>query len=891
MSADRTLRWRRYLGFLRPNVPADVDDELAFHIQSRIERNLALGLTPDEARRDAIARFGDVAAVRSALVRHDERQHATERRAEYIADFTQDLRFGWRALRRTPGFAIAAALTLALGIGANTAIFSVLNAVVLQPLPYAHPDRLVTLGQGSSGEYLALRERLRTVTDLAEWDPTTDPIDDGRDALRLTGVAVTPNLMPLLGAAPMLGRGFTPNDGVPGSNRVLVLSFRTWRREFGGARDVVGRKVTLDGLPYTLIGVMPPSFRYPSTDVQYWRPYAIDPKNIGLMWGVGGKEFVGRLAPNATLQQSRREVRTVWPSLRTANPIWDPGPAYRRDASVTPLKSDLIGSSASLLWMLFGATFLVLLIACVNVANLLLARATARERELAVRAALGGGRGRLMRQLVTEGLLLSATGAMAGVGLALLTVHALVGAVGTGLPRANEISVSGAALAFTLVVAIATGIMFSVVPAVRATSAAGWASGSMLGRRATASLSHTRVSGWLVGGEIALAVMLVVGSLLLVRSFSALRSIAPGFDPTHVIAARISAPAAMYPPGSERLSSFYADVLDRARAMPGIRNAALVDRLSLAGPVWGLAIRVQGQYEDVRHELPFAAHVQSITPDYMATMHIPVLRGRAFTDDDHAGQPLVAIVSQSVAHRFWPSGGAIGRRIGYPFDSPWITIVGIVPDTKQDSLRDTSTTTIYMPWSQRMDKVGTELWLVGRTTTDPAAAGAAIRRIVHDIDRGVPVTDVRTMDEVVSGSVVGARLTATLVTVFALVALALGAVGIFGVMSYVVSERRQEMGLRIALGASAGGVVRLVVGRALRLAAIGTVAGVACAMIAVRPLDRWLYGISPVDPLTFAAVPIVFAAVAVLASYLPARRAAGANPAAAMRDAGQSADG
>ena len=885
MSADRTLRWRRYLGFLRPNVPADVDDELAFHIQSRIERNLALGLTPDEARRDAIARFGDVAAVRSALVRHDERQHATERRAEYIADFTQDLRFGWRALRRTPGFAIAAALTLALGIGANTAIFSVLNAVVLQPLPYAHPDRLVTLGQGSSGEYLALRERLRTVTDLAEWDPTTDPIDDGRDALRLTGVAVTPNLMPLLGAAPMLGRGFTPNDGVPGSNRVLVLSFRTWRREFGGAR-VLGRKVTLDGLPYTIVGVMPPSFRYPSTDVQYWRPYAIDPKNIGLMWGVGGKEFVGRLAPNATLQQSRREVRTVWPSLRTANPIWDPGPAYRRDASVTPLKSDLIGSSASLLWMLFGATFLVLLIACVNVANLLLARATARERELAVRAALGGGRGRLMRQLVTEGLLLSATGAMAGVGLALLTVHALVGAVPTGLPRANEIAVSGVALAFTLVVAIATGIVFSVVPAVRATSAAGWASGSMLGRRATASLSHTRVSGWLVGGEIALAVMLVVGSLLLVRSFSALRSIAPGFDPTHVIAARISAPAAMYPPGSERLSSFYADVLDRARAMPGIRNAALVDRLSLAGPVWGLAIRVQGQYEDVRHELPFAAHVQSITPDYMATMHIPVLRGRAFTDDDRAGQPLVAIVSQSVAHRFWPSGDAIGRRIGYPFDSPWITIVGIVPDTRQDSLRDTSTATMYLPWSQRTKMVGSELWLVARTAGDPIAAGAAIRRIVHDIDRGVPVSDVRTMRDVVSASVAGARFTMALVTVFALVALALGAVGIFGVMSYVVSERRQEMGLRMALGASAGGVVRLVVGRALRLAAMGTIAGIACALVATRPLDRWLYGVSPVDPATFAAVPIVFAIVALLASYLPARRAAHASPADAMRDAG-----
>ncbi|HEX6814184.1 MAG TPA: ABC transporter permease [Gemmatimonadaceae bacterium] len=885
MNSDRAPRWRRYLGFVRPNISGDVEEELAFHLQSRIERNVALGLTPDEARREAIERFGDVDTVRSSLVRHDERQHDTERRAEYVADFMQDLRFGWRALRRTPAFTVAAVLTLALGIGANTAIFSVLDAVVLQPLPYAHPERLVTLGQGSSGEYLALRERLRTITDLAEWDPTTDPVDDGRDALRMTGVAVTPNLMPMLGAAPLLGRGFTANDGVVGNNHVLLLSYATWRREFGGGFDVVGRTLTLDGLPYTIVGVMPPSFRYPNTAVQYWRPYAIDPQNGGLMWGVGGKQFVGRLAPNATLDQARREVRTVWPSLRTANPIWDPGPEYRRDATVTPLKTDVVGSSAPLLWMLFGATLLVLLIACVNVANLLLARAAARERELAVRAALGGGRGRLLRQLVTEGLLLSVVGALAGIGLAVLTVRVLVVALPTGLPRSDGVAVNGPALIFALVMSVATGVVFSMVPAIRTTSAATRASGSMLGRRATATRSHARVSAWLVGGEIALAVTLVVGSLLLVRSFAALRAIAPGFDPSHVIAARISAPEATYAPGSERLAAFYADVLERMRAVPGVRSAALVNQLSLAAPVWAQAIRVQGQFEDVKHTLPMVDHFQTVTPGYFAAMGIPVLRGRSFTDDDRAGQPLVAVVSQSVAQRFWPRGDAIGHRIGYPFDSPWITIVGVVPDTKQDSLRDASTATMYMPWAQRTMMVGSELWLVARTTGDPADAGSNIRRIVHDIDRGVPVSDVRTMDAVVSGSVVGARFAAELVTVFALVALALGAVGIFGVMSYVVSERRQEMGLRMALGATQGRVVTLVVGRALRLAAIGTLAGLACAIVAVRPLHRWLYGVSAMDPLTFAAVPIVFAVVALLASYIPARRATRVDPVAAMHDA------
>ena len=885
MSDDRAPRWRRYLGLVRRNVPADVDDELSFHIQSRVERNLALGMSPHEARRDAIARFGDVALVRSALVRHDEREQAAERRAEYVADFAQDLRIGWRALRRTPAFTITAALTLALGIGANTAIFSVLDAVVLQPLPYAHPDRLVTLGRGSSGEYLALRDRLRTISDLAEWDATTDPVDDGRDALRMTGVAVTPNLLPLLGARPMLGRGFTPNDGAVGGGHVLLLSYVTWRREFGGARDVVGRTVRLEGLPYAIIGVMPPTFRYPDAGVQYWMPYVIDTRNTGLLWGVGGKTFVGRLAPNATLAQARREVRTAWPSLRTANPIWDPGPEYGRFATVTPLKADLVAASAPLLWMLFGATVLVLLIACVNVANLLLARATARERELAVRAALGGGRGRLVRQLVTEGLLLSALGALVGVALAGVTVRALAGTVPAALPRGNMISVRGTALLFALAVTVATGIVFSVVPAIRATGVAARSSGSMLGRRGWGSRSHARVSGWLVGGEIALAVVLVAAALLLVRSFDALRSIAPGFDPAHVVAARISAPAATYAPGSARLASFYTDVLDRTRAMPGVESAALVNQLSLAEPVWAQAIRVEGQFENVKHTLPMVDHFQTVTPGYFAAMGIPVLRGRPFTDDDRAGQPLVAVVSQSVARRFWPNGDAIGRRIGYPFDSPWITVVGVVPDTKQDSLRDTSTTSIYMPWAQRTNMVSTELWLVTRTRVEPGSAGAAIRRIVHEIDRGVPVSDVRTMDDVVSRSVVGARFTAALVAVFALVALALGAVGIFGMMSYVVTERRHEMGLRMALGASANGIVKLIMGRALRLVAIGTVAGLACAIVAMQPLSHWLYGVSPTDPVTLAGVAILFGSVALLASYLPARRAARASPAAVMRNA------
>ena len=567
----------------------------------RVERNIALGMSPDEARRDAVERFGEVAMIRDELVEHDRRKHARTQRVEYLADLVQDLRFGARALRRAPAFTAAAALTLALGIGANAAIFSVVNAVLLQPLPYAQPGRLVAIGSlhggttGSPGEYLALRERLRTITDLAAWVPQTHPVDDGRDALRLDGIAVTTNLMSLLGVAPMIGRGFVPRDGMVGNNNVVLISYGLWQRQFAGSRDIVGRPISIEGLPCTIIGVMPPSFHYPSAAAEYWQPYAINPNNLGLMWGVGGKKFIGRLAPNATLDQARREVHTSWPALRHANPLWDPGAEYRQDATATLLKADLIGTSAALLWMLFGSTLLVLLIACVNVANLLLARATARERELAIRTALGGGRGRLVRQLVTESLLLALIGAAIGIGLGVIAVKVLVAALPAGIPRTDEISMSGTVLVFTLGVSLLTGIVFSIVPAVRATSPTRSIPGSVgLGRRATFGLSHARVSGALVTAEVSLAVLLVVASMLLVRSFAALRAISPGFEPARVAAARVSAPAGTYGADPQRLTRLYQTLLDRAAGLPGVSNAALVDQLPLAAPLTGIAIRSPG---------------------------------------------------------------------------------------------------------------------------------------------------------------------------------------------------------------------------------------------------------------------------------------------------------
>jgi putative ABC transport system permease protein len=864
--------------------PRDVDEELAFHLQMRIERNIELGMSSEDARREAVDRFGDVDRVRSALVDHGRRKETARQRTEYVAEFLQDVKFAARALRRSPAFTIAAALTLALGIGANTAIFSVVDAVVLRPLPYHEPERLVTLGYGSMGEYLALRDRLHAVVGLAAWTPTTNPVEVNGDAMRRTGVAITTNLLPLLGVSPALGRGFTTADGIYGNGNVVLVSDALWRREFGGAGDVVGKRMSIDGAPFTIVGVMPARFHYPSADVEYWQPYVLSSSNLGRLWGLGEKHLVGRLAKGATLPQARGELKHVWPSLRRSNPLWDPGPTYRVNATVTPLQTDVVGSAGAVLWMLFGATLLVLMIACVNVANLLLARAIKRERELSVRAALGGGRGRLVRQLLTESLVLAALGGVVGLMLGWLALRGLVGA-SSGIPRADEISMNPAALAFGLAISVGTGLVFGIIPAFRATAASGGPSGvASAGRRATASGAHLRLSGALVAGEVALAVILATASLLLVRSFDAVRSISPGFEATSVVAARVSMPGTRFTADTQSVIAFYDNLLARTRALPGVRGAALVDHLPLAQPVWGIAMRVQGQFEDFTHTLPMISHMQIVTPGYFATMGIPVVRGRALDATDRGDAPPVAVVSQSTARRFWPNGDAIGQRIGYPYDSPWITIVGIVPDTKQDSLRDTSSASLYVPWAQAYRRFTGELWLVARATSDPSSTGTAIRGLAHDLDRSVPVSDVRTMGAVVSESVNASRFTTLLVGAFALLALTLGAVGIYGVMSYLVGERTREIGIRIALGATRGSVFRLVLRRALWLAGAGAAIGIVGALVATRALRQWLYGVSATDPLTFVLVPALFLGVGVLASGAPAFRATRADPVSALRE-------
>jgi predicted permease len=477
-------------------------------------------------------------------------------------------------------------------------------------------------------------------------------------------------------------------------------------------------------------------------------------------------------------------------------------------------------------------------------------------------------------------LLLSGLGAALGVAFAYLAVQWLVAVIPAGVPRSGEIAVNGPVLLFTALVGVLSAVVFGIVPAVRATSAAGMPMAGF-GHRATRGSSHQRVSGLLVAAEMALAVLLVISATLLVRSFAVLRTVDPGFQTAHVVAARVSPPASTYNE-VPRSTALYATILERVAATPDVQSVAAVDKLPFAQSVWGLAARVEGQFEDATRSLPVIDHLQVVTPRYFETMRIPV-RGRAFTKADRPGQLPVAIVSESVVRRFWPNENPIGKRVGYPMPSPWMTIVGVVPDTKQDSLSDTTLMSMYVPWQQRTGMSGAEMWVVARSTGEPAALSGRIRRIVREVDRSVAVSDVRTMEAVISNSLQKARFTMLLVAAFAMAALLLGAVGIYGVMSYVVGQRTQEMGVRLALGASPSGVIALVVGRATRLALAGAAVGLVAAVFTTRALDALLYGISATDPITFGAVPVLFLLVAALASYAPALRATRADPVRALR--------
>jgi putative ABC transport system permease protein len=791
----------------------------------------------------------------------------------------QDLRYAARTLTRSPGFTLVAVFTLALGIGANTAIFSVVNAVLLRPLPYAEPERLASAGWLMRGDYLVARERSRSFEELALYRASVGfNLSAAGEPERVTGAHASPDLFSILGVAPLLGRTLLAHEERPGEDGVVVLSHALWRQRFGGDPAVVGREVMIDSEPRTVVGVMPPGFDFPAGDALLWVPLPLDPADPVALWGGGGGQSLGRLRAGVTPAQAQAEIRALASEMREANTLWTPPPEYGMEREVTALQEQMVGEVRTRLLVALGAVGLVLLIACANVANLMLARAAARRKEVAIRTALGAGRFRLIRQLLTESTLLALLGGAAGLALAFGGVRLLIGGLPADTPRVAEIGIDVGVLGFAAAVTLLTGLLFGLFPALR-TSRQDLHAALRGGRGASEGAGQRRLSSALVAGEVALAVVLVIGAGLLIRSFWTLLRVDPGFRVESIVSARITPPEIRYGQAAQQ-RAFYGELLARTEALPGVSGAALVDRLPLVGGFAGLAFEVEGQPFVPGTAAPMV-ETRRITPDYLRLMGIPLLSGRPLADADREGAPDVALINEAMARQHWPGEDPVGRRFKPVWwQNRWITVVGVVADVRQYGLASAVEPEMYRPFAQ--EPAGT-MMLVARTAAEPPVLAANLRSTVAAVDPEVPVSEVLTLEQVVSRSVAAPRFTMLLLAVFAAVALLLGAVGIYGVVAYSVTRRTREIGVRMALGARVEDVARLVIGQGLLLTLVGVAIGLVVALAATRVLSSLLYGIEPTDPVTFLAVPLLLTLVALLASYLPARRATRVDPLVALR--------
>ena len=798
-----------------------------------------------------------------------------------LADTLHDLRLSARALARRPAFTIGVIVTLALGIGANTAIFSVADALLFRPPPFPHPEQLVSVWPSRghpAGEYFAIRERTKTLSAIgtySEWQMTLG--DDG-GSFRADGADLSANLFDLLGARAAIGTTFTTGADVQGAPKVAVLSNALWRTRFGGDPTIVGKSIFFEGVPRTIIGVMPADFHFPAVGTQIWIPSTFTPDQPGNHWGWFKYQMMGRLRPGTSIDAAIAELKAMMPDIRKANTVWDQGPKFGSDATMAPLQDKLGGSARTTMLVLLGVVFALLLVACANVANLVLVRAMSRDRELAVRAALGSSRRQLVVQLLGENLILAVAGGAAAALLAWVGVSSLAAALPPQIPRTAPIVVDLRVLAFTFSLVMLAWLAFGLLPAIRAS---GTSPGLALAgaRGSTRGAAHHRVAASLTIVQLALAVVLVVGSGLLIRSLDALSRVDPGFRPERVLTARVTLPAGTYRDGAKS-RAFFDAMLAGLRGTSEISAVGLVDRPPLRGPVYGRATRIEGIAEDVTKALPLVDNWQLVTPGYFEAMGIRVLAGRTFTDDDRFDAPGVVVVSKTTAEKFWPGQDPIGKRLGLPFASPWMTVIGVVADVQDDSLSAPRRVATYNPLVQ----IGaTDVTIVARTTLSPKAFTARVTEAVNAVDRLVPVTQVQSMETIVSTSLARARFTAFLLAGFALLALVLGAVGIYGVVSYTVTERTREFGLRVALGATPSRVLRFVLGQGVRLAALGVLVGVAGAFVAARALSGLLYGVGAADPLTFAVAPLVLIVVALAATFVPAWRAVRVDPLTALR--------
>ena len=854
---------------------------MRFHLEQLTEKLRARGLSPEEARRQAMLKFGGLEGVKDST--------RDEIRPALLEDSVRDIRHGLRLLLRAPGFTAAALLTLALGIGATAAIFSVVRTVMLRPLPYRQPERLVALWETNRGgtvrnviapaNFVAWRERTQTLEHLGMVGPAGLAMIVNGQPDDVSGLFASADVFRALDVQPALGRAYTDDEDYGGKDAVIILSHEFWQRRFGGRPEVLGSTLTTDGRARTVIGVMPPGFTMVGQSADFLIPYGQSPEQLRAVRGRGSSYAIARLRDGASFQQAYNEMRSIYAQLEKEVPDRN----ARRTVMLFTLQEQMVGELRPALYALVGAVALMLLVACVNVANLLLARSAARGREVAMRTALGARRGRLVRQMLTESLVLATAGGFAGLLVAAFCHRGLLALVGDRIPvpRLEQIALDPPVVAFTMVVALATGIAFGVVPALVSTR-----DGSDALRDGGRHGGGRRLHGvlrTLVVAEVALSLVLLAGAGLLMRSFMKLQNVDPGFRAEGVLTAGVQLPVARYEqPQAERL---FRESLSRIAALPGVQHAAGASCLPVPFACIGTSFWRVDLPKPADGQLS-SSQVRPVTPGFFKALSIPHVAGRDFTDSDTVDAQPVAIVSEELVRQQFPDGSPLGRRLRVNIqhangknDVEW-TVVGVVGNTRS-TLDGPVRQTIFIPTTQRPG-FGMTFFVRSAQDKDPVSLASAVIGTIRAMEAEAPV-NIRTLEEVVGNTIARPRAMSLLVGVFALVALVLAAVGVYGVMAYSVRERTQEIGVRMALGASAPAVFRLVIGEALRLVLIGVGAGLVAAGLLTRLLKGLLYGVEPFDPWTFAATALILLAVATVASYVPARRGMRMAPVDALR--------
>ena len=876
-------RWSRFRRLFGPEPKADVDAELSFHVEMRARELVEQGVPPERARALALRRFGDYDSSRQACVAISKRRERRMARTEYITELRQDVGYALRMLRRAPGFTAVALTTLALGIGANSAIFSVVQGVLLAPLPFRDADRLfrvTTLYPDgapyslSAPDFMSVREQTRAFEQVEAFSGGMFTMLGAGEPREVRGTNVSDGLLGMLGLPVTIGRTLLPGENQPGHNGVAVLDHGFWQRQFGADRSVLGRTVSIAGAPVEIVGVLAPGARL-LDDADLYRPLVYDETFNAATAKQRRGEFltvIGRARPGMALAQIDEDLRRIGAQLQATFRETN-GTLTFNALSLTDV---MLGDVRKPLLVLLGAVGLVLLVACANVANLLLARASARQAELAVRSALGAGRVRLLRQLLTEAAVLGAAGAIAGLAIADLATRALVALQPADIPRLEEVGVNAAVLSFTFAIALATSLAFGILPALQ-----------FSGRRLPTALRESTRGGAGGGGhhmraalvvaEMALAVVLLIGAGLLIRSFIQLTRVNPGFRAEQAMSFRVTLQGEKYrQDGPIRIR--VAEFEDRLRALPGVTAVAATSVLPLSGRGAMLGFAVEGAPPPPPNVNPEIA-VASATPDYFRAIGAPLRRGRHFTNQDHTEAPGVAIANEAAVRRWLADQDPLGKRVlinGVPRE-----VVGVVADVLQRSPAQAAVPMLFVPFAQRTNR---SVKIVVRTTGDPVALATAIRTEIRGLDPDLAIADITPLTQLVVRSMARPRFYTSLLSLFAAVALVLAATGVFGVMSYAVAQRAREISIRLALGALPADVLRMIVGRALGLSATGVVVGLAAALALGRFIQGQLFGVTLLDPVTVGAVALVLGASAALASFLPARRATKFDPASALRE-------